>query len=213
MRYALVGVLVVSMLVTGYLVFAMFNTIANEQSRIPPTTIYTGRSALDAPRALEDFTLASSGGATSLSDFRGKPTLLFFGYTHCPDVCPVTLAQFKRIKVELEDFGDQVNYVFVSVDPQRDSPEVTAEYVSKFDADFVGLSGDEVTLRRIAPDYGLQFEYDTSSGSETEYLVNHTGYSYLIDPEGRLSVRYDYGTDVEYLIDDVRAMLARMEQT
>jgi protein SCO1 len=208
MRYIILAVLVVSMAITGYLVFNMFRSIAEQQGTIPPTTIYTGRSPVEPARQLENFTLTGEDGqAVSLNDFRGKPTLLFFGFTHCPDVCPITLAQFKRIKVELDDFGDQVNYVFISVDPRRDTPEVTAAYVANFDERFVGLSGDEVTLRRVAPDYGLQFEYDTSK-SETDYNVIHTGYSYLIDAEGKLRVRYDYGTEVEYLLEDVETMLA-----
>ena len=214
LRYIILTVLVISMLVTGYLVYTMFASLA--QPSIAPVqdiSLTGGRNPLDTPVQLDDFTLSGSRGAVSLSDLRGKVALLFFGYTHCPDVCLVTLANFKRIKVELGDDADQMNFVFISVDSPRDTPDVVGEYVAKFDPGFIGLSSDELTLRRIAPAYGLQFELENDDGAKTEdYNVIHTSYAYLIDQEGRMIIKYDYGADVELMINDARALIGAADE-
>jgi protein SCO1/2 len=164
---------------------------------------------IDPPVALSDFTLPSSlGRDVSLSELRGKPTLLFFGYTFCPDVCPTTLAEFKRVKDQLGDDGDKVNYVFISVDPERDTPEVLARYVGAFDPAFVGLQGDEATLRRIGKEYGLFYQKSRVEGTSASYLVDHTAASFLIDRDGQLRVVFGYGTPVEGIKAGVERLLA-----
>lgn len=163
---------------------------------------------IDPPRELTDFTLTSQDGTpVSLSDLKGKPVLMFFGYTFCPDVCPTTLAEFVHVKRNLGEEADRVAFVFVSVDGERDTPEVLARHLSAFDKDFIGLQGEEATLRQISNDYGLYYKKNEVEGTSAAYLVDHTAASYLIDPEGRLHMIYPYGTPPEVMTADVRELL------
>jgi protein SCO1/2 len=134
---------------------------------------------------------------------------MFFGYTHCPDVCPTTLAEFRLAKADLgEELAQNVVFLFVSVDGPRDTADVMASFLDRFDSDFLGMSGDDETLHRIAPQYGLYYERQTDTGSEAAYLVDHTGRSYLIDRDGRLRISYAYGTDSEVLADGIRQLMS-----
>ena len=169
---------------------------------------YAG-TAYEPPVQLDDFTFpATTGDELSLSDLRGRYVLMFFGYTHCPDVCPTTLAEFRLAKAELEEaLAQEVTFLFVSVDGPRDTTEVITSFLNRFDPDFLGMSGDDETLQRIAPQYGLFYERQTDTGSEAAYLVDHTGRSFLIDREGRLRVSYAYGTDSDVLADGIRRLM------
>ena len=117
-------------------------------------------------------------------DLEGKPTLLFFGYTHCPDICPTTLSDFKKVKRELGADGDQVNFVFVSVDGERDTPALLKQYVSIFDPQFKGLTADPWVVASSLTDYGGRVVIDKSK-SNTAYTVSHTSDAYLIDAQGQ----------------------------
>ena len=128
---------------------------------------------IDPPKELADFTLRSHTGAPlSLSDLRGRPVLLFFGYTHCPDVCPMTMVAWKKVKTELGAAADDIAFVFVSVDGERDTPEVLAEFLNKYHSTFIGLSGNVATLRTVGKDYGLYFEHQ-KPGDDAAYLLEH----------------------------------------
>lgn len=161
----------------------------------------------DPPRPMSDFSLTGpEGEPVHLSDFQGRPVLLFFGYTHCPDVCPTTLAEFRQIKRELGARGERVAFVFVSVDGSRDTPEITGDYVARFDPDFIGLTGEEAGIRAIGEDYSLSFQRsdsDTASG----YLVDHTAYTYLLDPAGRLRTMYPFTTPVNTIVEDIEQLM------
>lgn len=177
-----------------------------EASNGPTPTPLPG-TVLDPPRAVADFTLTDQAGQPfHLSDLAGKPALLFFGYTNCPDVCPTTLAEFKRVKALLGDDAAKVAFVFVSVDGARDTPERLAAYVGAFDPDFIGLTGDEATLRRIGQDYGLFFQR-TDYGSDDNYLVDHTASSFVIGPEGKLRVVIPYATEPAAIVARLRPLL------
>lgn len=163
---------------------------------------------IDPPRPLTDFTLTThTYESLSLSDLRGRVVVLYFGYTFCPDVCPATLADFVHVKRDLGDAARNVAFVFVSVDTERDTPEVLARYMPSFDSSFIGLQGDERTLRRISSDYGLFYERRKIAGTSAEYLVDHTAATYLIDTEGRLNVIYPFGTPPETISADIRNLL------
>lgn len=164
---------------------------------------------IDPPVELTDFTLASSpdGKPLSLSDLRGQPVLLFFGYTFCPDVCPTTLSEFKRVKAQLGADGDRVRFVFVSVDPERDTPAALARFVGNFDPSFIGLQGDEATLRKIGKEYGLYYQKQPVAGTSAAYLIDHSAASYLIDGQGRLRIVYSYGTTPDIIAAGVRGLL------
>lgn len=165
---------------------------------------------IDPPVALSDFTLPSSreGQPLSLSELRGQPVLIFFGYTFCPDVCPLTFSEFKRVKGLLGADGERMHVVFISVDPERDTPEVLSRYVTAFDPSFIGLQGDEATLRRIGKEYGLYYQKREVEGSSAAYLVDHSAASYLVDADGRLRMVYGYGTAPDVIAAGVSGLLA-----
>lgn len=171
---------------------------------------FDGITRVDPPRALQDFTLTNQDNQpTSLRSLRGQYTLLLFGYTHCPDVCPLTLLKYKRVKDGLGELGDQIHFVFISVDGERDTPERLKPYLRNFDESFIGLTGDEATLRRIGTDYNLFFEKRPGSSADN-YLMDHTASTFLVDPEGNLVAIYPYdveATGVETVVTDLRARL------
>lgn len=179
-----------------------------ESSDPGPTATPRPGTVLDPPKEIGDFTLTSqTGDPLSLSDLRGKAVLLFFGYTNCPDVCPTTLSEFKQVKRELGDAADRVAFVFASVDGERDTPERLAAYVGAFDPDFIGLTGDEATLREIGRDYGLFFQRSSYDDTQADYLVDHTASSFVVGPEGRLRIVYPYATDPAIIAEGIVALL------
>lgn len=146
-----------------------------------------------------------AGGRVTLDDFRGTPVLLFFGYTHCPDVCPLTLAKLARVTRSLGSRGEEVRIVLVTTDPERDTPEVLSGYVRRFTPRAVGLTGDSTALRRAFRGYGV-YTLPDAHGGHGEMV--HSSAVYGIDREGRLQVVMDAGTREEELRDDVRALLS-----
>lgn len=170
------------------------------------------RTVLEPPKQLIDWELPSNAGTNvKLSDLRGKPVLMFFGYTHCPDYCPTTLGEFKQIKKQLGDAGDDVAYVFVSVDSERDTPDILDRYVKTFDPAFIGLQGTSDTLQPIAKDYGLYAAKNTEVETAGGYLINHTVVTYLVDKQGQLRVFYPFGVQPETIATDVEMMLKEQE--
>jgi protein SCO1 len=150
-----------------------------------------------------DFELAAAGGKrVRLQDYRGRAVLLFFGYLHCPDVCPTTLATLKQAT---EKLGDRVQVIMVSVDPQRDSPDDLAQYVRYFDARFVGLSGTESEVDRVARQYRAFRQKEPSSAGG--YSVSHSGYVYLLDREGKVRALFGSGASDAEIADGVRQLL------
>ncbi len=147
------------------------------------------------------------GTAFQLEDLRGKIVMLFFGYTSCPDVCPTTMAE---LKTALDAIGpekaDQVQVVFVTVDPQRDTPERVQDYANHFHPRFIGLSGTEEALARVWNEYGVYREVAEGSPA-TGYLVDHTARITLIDQEGNLRSSYGFETPVEDIVHDLKLLL------
>lgn len=149
----------------------------------------------------------ADGSVFKLSEERGGVVLLFFGYTSCPDVCPTTLAEMKLAVEALKPAeADQIKVVFVTVDPERDTPERAQEYVDHFSASFIGLSGDESDLTKVWSDYGI-FREKVDSESATGYLVNHTARILLIDRNGDLRISFPYDAPVEDIIHDLKLIL------
>lgn len=166
---------------------------------------YTG-SVYEPPVEISDFTLpASTGNDLSLSDLEGQYVLMFFGYTFCPDVCPTTLAEFRQVKSILGDDASDVTFLFVSVDPERDTPDAVREYIGRFDADFIGMSGDDEILTEIGEPFGLYYQRWEAEGEN--YPIDHTARSFLLDPQGNLILSFAYGTDAEVIADGIRQMM------
>jgi len=160
-----------------------------------------------AARPGSDFTLTDqNGNLFRLSDQKGKILLIFFGYTHCPDVCPITLAEFKQIKAMLGDKADQVRFVFVTVDPERDTPETINTFLQNFDPTFIGLTSDRATLEPVWKAYGV-YQEQQDAGSAAGYLVDHSTPTYLIDPQGLWHINYPYGMEAEKIAQDLQHMM------
>jgi protein SCO1/2 len=165
-------------------------------------------SVLEDPVDVPDFTLTDqSGQPFRLSDQQGKVVLLFFGYTSCPDVCPTTLGTWRKVHEGLGDDAERVKFVFVTVDPERDTPERLGMHVQAFNPDFVGLTGSPEELAAIYDFFGVIHEKDTSSGSALGYLVSHTATTFILDPEGKWRLRETYGTEAEDFIHDIQQLL------
>lgn len=146
-----------------------------------------------------------NGKERTLADFRGKAVALFFGYTHCPDVCPTTLADMAQVMRMLGKDGDRLQVVFVTVDPERDTQALLAQYVPAFDLSFLGLYGDAQATAQVAKAFNVLYQKQpTKSG----YNVDHSAGTFLIDPQGRVRLLAPYGQRAEWLAEDVRLLLA-----
>jgi protein SCO1/2 len=165
-------------------------------------------SPLAEPVAVPDFSLTNQyGDPFRLSDQRGDVVLLFFGYTQCPDVCPTTLATWRKVYEALGDDAERVRFVFVTVDPERDTAERLGAHVNAFNPDFVGLTGSPEELQPVYDIFDVHFEKDTESGSAAGYLISHTATTFVIDPEGQWRLRETFGTEVEDIVYDIRQLL------
>jgi protein SCO1/2 len=169
---------------------------------------YTYQGVLiDPPAQATDFSLKDQYGNTfRLSEQRGEVVLIFFGYTNCPDVCPVTLSEFKRIKADLGDQADRVRFVFITVDPERDTQERMQTYMNNFDSTFIGLSGERTELEPIWKAYGV-YQERQDLGSAAGYLVDHSAIIYVIDQQGRWRLDYTFGMEVEKITKDLQYLL------
>lgn len=164
-------------------------------------------SVFDPPIPAADFDLIDQNGADfRLSDQTGKIVLVFFGYTHCPDVCPVTLSQFKQIKKQLGKNAEQVRFVFITVDPDRDTIAEINRYVPNFDADFIGLTGQIADLEKVWKSYGV-FAAKQPVDPQGNYLVDHTARIYLIDQQGNWRLTYPFGMESGQILDDLEHLL------
>ena len=150
----------------------------------------------------------ADGQPRTLADFRGKVTVVFFGYTQCPDVCPGTLAELASVKQKLGADGRRVQGVFVTVDPERDTPEVLKAYVGSFGADFVALRGDDAQTRAAAKQFKV-FYAKVPGQTESSYTMDHTAGSYVFDADGRIRLFTRYGTGADALEHDLRLLLAQ----
>ena len=148
-----------------------------------------------------------NGQPFSLAAQQGKVSLLYFGYTTCPDLCPTTLSDFAAVKADLGPASDNVNYLLVTFDPERDTPERLREYLGFFDPDFVGLRGDEAQTAAVLKAYGVTVERVEYPESATKYLFDHSALIYLVDPDGNLRASYPYGTDPKLIAEDVAHLL------
>lgn len=163
--------------------------------------------ALDPPKDLPSFEFVRNNGSTySTAAETGKPMVVFFGYTHCPDVCPTTIADWKRVREKLGSKANSVRFVFVTVDPERDTPEVTERYTGQFDTSFVGLSGNETVTSGIMKAFGVAaMREENPTGGD--YLVGHSAQVFLVNDKGQLVALYSFGTPWEALASDLAQLL------
>lgn len=148
-----------------------------------------------------------SGKVRTLADFKGKVTVLFFGYTQCPDVCPTTMAELAQVKKALGPDGERVQGVFITIDPERDTPELLKAYMGSFDPSFIALRGTPEQTAATAKDFKV-FYAKVPGKSESSYTMDHTAGSYIFDASGKLRLFTRYGTGAEALTADLKALLA-----
>ncbi len=146
------------------------------------------------------------GKPRTLADFHGKAVVLFFGFTHCPDICPTTLADAAGVMKSLGKDAERVQVLMVTVDPERDTPEVLSKYVPAFDPRFLGLYGDAAATQRAAKEFKIFYEKRTGS-TPSSYSVDHSGQSYVIDPQGRLRLFVRHDRIAADLASDLRVLL------
>jgi protein SCO1 len=165
-------------------------------------------TVLEPPNDAPDFTLAdASGQPFRLSDQRGDVVLLFFGFTNCPDVCPTALAEAAAVRRELGADAERLKVVLITVDPERDTPEVTGRYASRFDPSFIGLSGTRAEIEAVMAAYGVTAVRRDLPESALEYTVDHSAFTYAIDPAGNWRLLFSPGTPVSDIASDVRQLI------
>ncbi|MEY2819994.1 MAG: SCO family protein [Chloroflexota bacterium] len=163
-------------------------------------------TVIQSPEPSYDFTLTSVDGDVSLSDFRGKIVLIYFGYTFCPDICPGTLGNVAQALRNMGTQADDVQLIMVSLDPERDTPEKLAEYMGHFHPSFIGVTGSKEKLDEVAALYGIF--YQKAEGSDaTGYLIDHTATLMVLDREGYLKLVFPFGVTAEEIADDLKYMI------
>lgn len=164
-------------------------------------------TVIQSPEPSFDFKLTGKDGDVSLSDYRGKLVLIYFGYTFCPDICPATLANVGQALRNLgEDKASEVQTIMISLDPERDTPQKLAEYVTHFHPSFIGITGTEQGIAQVTSLYGIFYQVQPGSDA-TGYLIDHTATLLVIDREGYLKLVFPFGVTVDEIADDLEYML------
>jgi len=159
-----------------------------------------------------DFTLTNQAGESfELKQLRGQVVLLFFGYTHCPHICPATLTQLQRVQQALGEQAEQVSMLLVTVDPERDTVARMQTYLSSFTDAVIGLTGTPDEVQAVTKAYQAQVKLRRDSPSDKDYLVDHSTQLYVIDPAGELDSLIPFGMPAEHITQTVQAILARQE--
>lgn len=146
-----------------------------------------------------------NGRPRTLADFKGKVVVLFFGFIHCPDVCPTTLAELAQVARELGPDASKMQVLFVTVDPERDTPDVLKQYVPSFYPDFLGLYGDAAATARVAKEFKIFYQKQPQAGGG--YTMDHSAGTYVLDQQGRLRLFAQYGAGAPALLHDIRILL------
>ena len=154
-----------------------------------------------------DFSLLDQKGRLrTLADFRGKVVVVFFGYTHCPDFCPATLSEFKSISQKMGESADEIRFVFVTLDPERDTPPKLETYLKAFDPKFVGLTGSIDDVSTIAKEFKVIFQR-VETTKPGRYSVDHSTGTFVFDKLGRIRLFVPYGKPAEEILEDLQILL------
>lgn len=155
-----------------------------------------------------DFTLQGMNGDVSLHDFKGKVVVIYIGYTHCPDVCPTSLAVISQAMKNLDaEQREQIQPIFISVDPDRDTPEQLAEYSAFFHPSFIGVTGSREVIDQVVSQYGAFYRIVEMKDSAMGYAVDHSSRIYLINKQGELSNTVAHGAPPEQLVTEIKELL------
>ncbi|GIK75160.1 MAG: electron transporter SenC [Chloroflexota bacterium] len=164
--------------------------------------------AVNASRPIDDFTLDSTlGRPVALSEFGERYTMLYFGYTTCPDICPTTLADMGKAQTLLGDAADRVQMLFITVDPERDTPERMRDYLAYFGKNIIGLRGSLEETEAVAGQFGVVYQKQFASTSATDYLIDHSSVVLVLDPQRRPLVMFPFGVTAEQMAHDLSAVI------
>lgn len=196
-----------TIIVAGFLVGALGGAAALVLSRSAPQQAVTtsGKALVGGPFKLVD----QHGKTITNEDFRGRYMLVFFGFTHCPDICPAELQVISAALEELGPKADKVVPIFITLDPERDTPEAMGDYVKNFGADFVALTGSPEAIDEAAKAYRVaysKFEYKGQDG-QYGYSVDHSALAYLMGPDGEYVTHFAYGTPAQKMSETLRRYL------
>ncbi|MFM9433329.1 protein SCO1 [Janthinobacterium sp. CG_23.3] len=188
------------------LAMALALTGCGQQASAPKLAFKnTDLTGLDYAR---DFALTDhTGKARTLADFKGKLVVVFFGYTQCPDVCPATMAEMAAVMKDLGPQAEQVQVAFVTVDPERDTQALLAEYVPAFDTRFLGLYGDAAATAKVAKEFKV-FYAKVPGKTPGSYTVDHTAGSYVFDRNGKLRLFVRHGQGAAPIVHDLKQLLS-----
>ncbi|MDP1559538.1 MAG: SCO family protein [Nitrosomonas sp.] len=154
----------------------------------------------------QDFHLVDHAGTLhSLADFKDKVVVIFFGYTQCPDMCPVTMGLLAEAMKQIGNEAQRVQVIFITLDPARDTPDILEQYVTSFDPNFIGLTGNENTIKATAADFKVHSQKNPA-GSDIQSVDHSTG-TYLFDTQGKIRLYIRYGEGVELFVHDIKALL------
>ncbi len=193
------------MLLRKLILFSLFLLLAACGEQKLPSPFKA--SDVSAQYAQADFRLNdATGQPITLADFRGKVVVMFFGYTHCPQVCPTTLADLAQVMRLLGKDADRVQVLFVTLDPERDTRDLLAKYPPAFYPTFKGLSGDSVATAQAAQAFGVIYQKQPNRSGG--YDLDHSAGTYLIAPAGSPVLLAPYGQPAELLVQDIRLLLA-----
>lgn len=147
-----------------------------------------------------------TGQRRQLADFKGKVTVVFFGYTHCPDVCPTTMADMKQVMKLLDNRADELQVLFVTLDPERDTQEILAQYVPSFDPRFIGLRGTREETAKVASDFKI-FMAKVDNSGRSGYTIDHSAGLYIYDKIGKIRLYVPYGEKPANIAADIKKLL------
>lgn len=185
--------------------FSLLPLVAAAAPDATPPTLKAG--VFEPPRQAPDFSLPGTHGEElALRDWRGKVVVLGFGFTHCPEVCPVTLATLAAARKQLGTEAADVQVLWITVDPERDDAARLGAYVTAFDPTFIGATGSEAQLAAVRKDYGIAAARVQKPGQADSF--SHSAFTYLIDRQGRLRALMPYGHPAADFVHDLRILLA-----
>jgi protein SCO1/2 len=171
-------------------------------------SVFYGTS-IEPPKPMPDFTLQSANGPVSVSDFRGKYVVVFFGYTSCPDICPTTSAALKTALERVGSRASEVQVLFTSVDYKRDTPEKVGNYVKNFRPDFIGLTGTQAEIDQATQAFGIYYKLNKPDAETGAYLVDHTASILCLNREGALIATWAYDQQPDEIASDLGVLMGR----
>ena len=195
----------IAFVIAGFLIGAIAGAgallVANPQGGQPVQS--SGAALIGGPFSL----VGADGKPVTDRDFRGRYMLIFFGFTHCPDICPAELQVIAQALEQLGDKAKKVVPIFITLDPERDTPEAMANYVKSFGPNFVGLTGSPEAIAAAAKAYRVAYSKVENKESPRDYSVDHSALVYLMDPEGRYVTHFSYGLSADQMAEKLEKSL------